>query len=257
MLPMPSAPCRVAILGFGAFERQALESWFRLAASHVPRFETADSAADSDCCVVDADRPAAVQAAQSAGKTATSVFVGAEVPAEALLRLPRPIEPVQVARALTALWQMQGGEAATATPAVPRAQAASPLGALPRFDIDVLVVDDCSIARRHLQVLLERHGCRVTLAASGEEALARLDTGRQAPRIVFTDIVMPGLDGLALCQRIKGAGRDAPAVALVSARATQADRVRGSLAGCEAVLDQPLTGAALLGVLRGHATAVR
>lgn len=250
---MPSALCRVAILGFGAFERQALESWFRLAADHVPSFELAAGADDCDCCVVDADQPAAVQAVQGAGKVAAALFVGAEVPAEALLRLPRPIDPVQVARALTALWQMQGGPVAAAS-AAPPARPVPAAATLPRFDIDVLVVDDCSIARRHLQVLLERHGCRVALAASGEEALQRI--GPLAPRIVFTDVVMPGLDGLALCQQIKGAGRGAPAVALVSARATQADRVRASLAGCDAFLAKPLTGAALLGVLR-HATAAR
>lgn len=250
---MPNAPCRVAILGFSAFERQALESWFRLAADHVPGFEVVAGATDCHVCVVDADQPAAVQAAQAAGKVTAALFVGTQVPAEAALRLPRPIDPVQVARALTALWQVQGGLVAGA-PAAPHARSAAAAAALPRFDIDVLVVDDCSIARRHLQVLLERRGCRVALAASGEEALQRL--GPLAPRIVFTDVVMPGLDGLALCQRIKSAGRGAPAVALVSARATQADRVRASLAGCDAFLPKPLTEAALLGVLR-HATAAR
>lgn len=251
--PPPSAvPLRVAIQGFGGFERQALESYFRLSSELGAAFEWVATIADSDCCVVDADHPLAVQAVQSADRVATSVFVGTRAPADAPVHLTRPLNALQIARALLAL-------AHTLRPDARRAAAPAPPPAHPhraidlpepqrRFDLDVLVVDDCDIARRYLQVQLQRYGCRVALAASAEQALERL--ARQPAHIVFADVVMPGLDGLTLCQRLKAAGRGAPTVALVSAHASQSDRVRAELAGCDAFLVKPLTGTALLAVLR-------
>jgi hypothetical protein len=187
------------------------------------------------------------------------------------MHLHRPIDAMQVARALEALLHgTQPQTTAAPKPRTPVAAAARPamaarISALPRgsaigtppathFDIDVLVVDDSDIARRFLKVQLERYGCRVSVASSGEEAVSVLE--RTAPRIVFCDMVMPGLDGLALCQQVKERGFVTPAVALISARPTQADRVRARLAGCDAFLAKPLSAVALLEVLRDHGTDV-
>jgi len=258
---------RVVVLGFGAFERQSLDSYFRLTHSTNPSFESARSIGESDFCVVDADQPIAVQAAMDARRLDTSVFVGASAPEGAPMHLRRPIDAMQVARALEAL--LHGTQPQTATAPQPRTPVAAParpamsarISALPRgraidtppatyFDIDVLAVDDCDIARRFLKVQLERYGCRVTVASGGQEAVDLLS--RTAPRIVFCDMVMPGLDGLALCQHIKERGRGSPAVALLCAHPTQTDRVRARLAGCDAFLAKPLSAAVLLDVLREH-----
>jgi hypothetical protein len=262
---------RVVVLGFGAFERQSLDSYFRLTHGTIPSFESARSIGESDFCVVDADQPIAVQAVMDAQRLETSVFVGASAPEGAPMHLHRPIDAMQVARALEALLHgTQPQTTAAPKPRTPVAAAARPamaarISALPRgsaigtppathFDIDVLVVDDSDIARRFLKVQLERYGCRVSVASSGEEAVSVLE--RTAPRIVFCDMVMPGLDGLALCQQVKERGFVTPAVALISARPTQADRVRARLAGCDAFLAKPLSAVALLEVLRDHGTDV-
>jgi two-component system, cell cycle response regulator len=109
----------------------------------------------------------------------------------------------------------------------------------------VLVVEDSAIARKFLQQRLERLGYRVQTASSGEDALDVLDS-RWFP-IVFLDVALgpPGsVDGLHVCQSIKQRaakpGGAPTSVVLVTSASTSSDRVRGSLAGCDAYLTKPL-----------------
>lgn len=247
---MSSTRYRVALQGFSAFERQALESYFRLAATPKLAFDSVGVLADSDFCVVDADRVSAVEAVRSAGRMDWGVFVGAQLPKGAIMHLARPIDPTQVARALETLVSARQSVAdpyASVPAPVPdgkRARAAP----VANFDIDVLVVDDTDIARRFLQVQLGKLGCRVTEAASGEQALAEL--ARHRFRVVFTDVDMKGLDGLSLCQQIKLRRKGAPTVVLMSAKASASDRVRATLAGGDAFLPKPIDAEELLSVLR-------
>ncbi|HEV7915046.1 MAG TPA: response regulator, partial [Albitalea sp.] len=120
---------------------------------------------------------------------------------------------------------------------------------------DVLLVEDSAIARRFLQVRLQQLGYRVHLAVSGDEALQLLRRERFA--LVFLDIVLgaPGsLDGLAVCQQIRHDPRlsrgHPPKVVIVTGLSGESDRVRGSLAGCDAYLTKPLAQAELLHALR-------
>jgi two-component system, chemotaxis family, sensor kinase CheA len=68
--------------------------------------------------------------------------------------------------------------------------------------VRLLLVDDSQFFRNMLAPLLKASGYNVTLAASGEEALARKDKGARFDLIV-SDIDMPGMDGIALAERIK------------------------------------------------------
>jgi signal transduction histidine kinase len=68
-------------------------------------------------------------------------------------------------------------------------------------DGEIMIVEDSPTQAFHLQYLLEKHGFRVTTAASGREALARMSGKR--PSIVISDVVMPEMDGFELCRRIK------------------------------------------------------
>jgi CheY-like chemotaxis protein len=134
--------------------------------------------------------------------------------------------------------------------------------ALGRLDVagdgsrrDVLVLEDSAIARRFMQVRLQRLGYRVHLAGNADEALELLRRERFA--LLFIDIVLgaPGsMDGLAVCQRFKHDVRLASdrtaKVIIVTGQSTEADRVRGSLAGCDAFLTKPLGEPELLQVLR-------
>ena len=129
---------------------------------------------------------------------------------------------------------------------------------------DVLVADDSRIARRFLQMRLQKLGYRVHLASDGDEALEQLTQQRFA--LVFLDVKLgsaESLDGLAICQHIKQhpdfGGDEAPKVLMVTGLAGATDRVRGSLAGCDAYLTKPLTEPDLLRALEslGRAPASR
>ncbi|HSR54566.1 MAG TPA: sigma-54 dependent transcriptional regulator [Acidobacteriota bacterium] len=65
----------------------------------------------------------------------------------------------------------------------------------------VLVVDDESLWRDNLEVLLEDWDCEVTLASSGAEAVQKLE--RQSQDLVLTDVRMPGMDGLELLAELR------------------------------------------------------
>jgi CheY-like chemotaxis protein len=69
-------------------------------------------------------------------------------------------------------------------------------------EVRLLLVDDSQFFRNMLAPLLTASGYEVTLAASAEEALALKDKGVHFDLIV-SDIDMPGMDGLALAERIK------------------------------------------------------
>jgi CheY-like chemotaxis protein len=117
---------------------------------------------------------------------------------------------------------------------------------------DALLVDDSEIALRFLEIKLGELGLRSRTATDSDKALAQLS--QHDFRYVFLDVELgqsSRMDGLALCRHIKRMRRDSrpPVVAMVSAHATQTDRVRGSLAGCDAYLGKPLVPDELLAVV--------
>ena len=94
------ADYRVALQGFSAFERDSLKSFFRLASGRTPAYTLADSLVDAAFVIVDADRPECVAAVRDAGRVGDAVFVGAHPPDDAMARLARPIDPLQILREL-------------------------------------------------------------------------------------------------------------------------------------------------------------
>jgi CheY-like chemotaxis protein len=120
---------------------------------------------------------------------------------------------------------------------------------------EVLVVEDSSIARRFMQVRLQRLGYHVHLADSADAALALLR--QQRFQIVFLDVTLGPAgnpDGLQICQQIKHdpayAAASRPKVVMVTGLAGAMDKVRGELAGCDAYLTKPLMYAELLKTLQ-------
>lgn len=250
----------VAIEGFSAFERQALASFFRLAEQRSPAFRQVDEAGLADFLIADADHPASVAAVRRGQRLEDAVFVGARAPEGAAAWLPRPIEPVHVLRALdelvelrlhapeppSAMMDLDPIEADTqrgGLDEVPPAPApARPRGGGGR---EVLLVEDSPIARQFLKQRLQHLGYRVLECASGEAALEILS--RRTFGMVFLDVVLgpPGsVDGLQLCQRLKQRGAQGgglrTVVVMVTGLDGATDRVRGSLAGCDAYLTKPL-----------------
>ncbi len=66
----------------------------------------------------------------------------------------------------------------------------------------VLVVDDEALMRKLVRTILERAGISVLDAASGAEACTLFAAARERVGLVLTDIVMPGMDGIALAGRL-------------------------------------------------------
>ena len=115
---------------------------------------------------------------------------------------------------------------------------------------DALLVDDSEIALKFLELKLGELGLRSRGVTDSDAALAQL--AHHDFNYVFLDVELgPGskLDGLALCRHIKRRIERPPVVAMVSAHASQTDRVRGSLAGCDAYLGKPLQPNDLLTVV--------
>ena len=112
----------------------------------------------------------------------------------------------------------------------------------------ILVVDDERAVRESLRRALELEGYSVELAQDGEEALGRVSQ-EPAPDAVVLDVLMPGIDGLETCRRIRTQGLSIP-VLMLTARAEVDSRVAGLDAGADDYLPKPFALAELLARLR-------
>jgi two-component system response regulator MprA len=111
----------------------------------------------------------------------------------------------------------------------------------------VLVVDDERSVREGLRRALQLEGYEVELASDGEEALA---TERSHPAdVIVLDILMPRLDGLETCRRLRSEGSSTP-ILMLTARVEVADRVDGLDAGADDYLAKPFALDELLARLR-------
>ena len=111
----------------------------------------------------------------------------------------------------------------------------------------VLVVDDDRGVREAVDRALRVAGFETDLAADGLQALAAI--GRRPPDAVVLDVMMPAMDGLAVCRRLRTAGDRTP-VLLLTARDAVRDRVHGLEAGADDYLPKPFDLDELLARLR-------
>lgn len=237
-----SAAIHVAILGFTAFERNALASHFRIAQDRNPSYDTVLDIDDARFVIADADQGGVAELLRELGRTDDAVFVGASAPPEAAAWMMRPIDPAYVMRELDRLLQARENPSSLpiplglpSTPAPLRAPKAPAGGAparragdlalheseppsadaparrLRRRPVDAdgplrraLLIDDSEIALLFLRRQLEPFGLASDLAYDSSEAIERL--AAQPYGIVFLDVDLgegSELDGLALCHRIK------------------------------------------------------
>jgi two-component system, OmpR family, response regulator MprA len=111
----------------------------------------------------------------------------------------------------------------------------------------ILVVDDDAPIRRMLERTLGAASYDVVLAADGGDALVAVE--RAVPDLIVLDVGMPGLDGLAVCRRVRQRGLATP-VLLLTARDDVDDRVRGLDAGADDYLVKPFATEELLARVR-------
>ena len=112
----------------------------------------------------------------------------------------------------------------------------------------ILVVDDEPAVRESLRRALELEGYDVELAPDGEEAMARLALAPQVDAAIL-DVLMPGIDGLEVCRRLRAVGNPVP-ILMLTARAEIDSRVAGLDAGADDYLPKPFALAELLARLR-------
>jgi DNA-binding response OmpR family regulator len=101
----------------------------------------------------------------------------------------------------------------------------------------VLVVDDEPIVRDVVVRYLERDGYATLTASDGDMARTLIE-GRQ-PSLVVLDVMLPGMDGLALCRWIRD--RSAMPVILLTARGEEADRIVGLELGADDYVTKPFS----------------
>jgi two-component system response regulator MprA len=114
--------------------------------------------------------------------------------------------------------------------------------------VKILVVDDERAVRESLRRALELEGYEIELAADGEEALYRLESTSQPDALVL-DVLMPGVDGLEVCRRLRRSGNSLP-VLMLTARAEVENRVEGLDAGADDYVAKPFALEELLARLR-------
>jgi two-component system response regulator MprA len=112
----------------------------------------------------------------------------------------------------------------------------------------ILVVDDEPGVRDAVERALELDGYDVALAANGGEALRLISSG-DAPDAIVLDVLMPVLDGLQLCRRLRADGDRTP-ILMLTARDALGDRVSGLDAGADDYLVKPFALEELLARVR-------
>ncbi len=116
----------------------------------------------------------------------------------------------------------------------------------------ILVVDDIPANVKLLEIKLQAEYFEVLTAVDGPSALEVVE--REAPDLILTDVMMPGMDGFELCRRLKSnlATSHIPVV-MVTALSDADDRVRGLEAGADDFLTKPCNDIALFARVRSLA----
>lgn len=113
----------------------------------------------------------------------------------------------------------------------------------------VLIVEDEEDIRELVSYHLLKEGFQVASVASGEEALAVVE--RQIPDLILLDVMLPGIDGMTVCQRLRAAPRTADvAVMMLTAKSEEADIVRGLNLGATDYVTKPFSPRVLLARVR-------
>jgi CheY-like chemotaxis protein len=104
----------------------------------------------------------------------------------------------------------------------------------------VLIAENERVLRTLIRATLRKNDVRLLEAVSGTEALTVAQ--QEHPDVLLLDVGLPGLDGYAVCQAIKGDPRTADIrVVMLTARAQRADRERGAQAGADSYITKPFS----------------
>jgi DNA-binding response OmpR family regulator len=102
----------------------------------------------------------------------------------------------------------------------------------------VLVIEDDEDIAKLVKLQLAELACRVKLAYDGAVGLAEAQSGRYD--LIILDLMLPGMDGLEICRRIRGQGRYVP-ILMLTAKSSELDRVLGLEMGADDYLTKPFS----------------
>ena len=112
---------------------------------------------------------------------------------------------------------------------------------------DILIVEDNKELADLLCDFLRAEEYTTMIAGNGEEALALYDT--YGARLIVLDIMLPGMDGFAVCQKIREKGNTP--VFIVSAKTEKDDKLNGLLLGADDYIEKPYDIDILLAKIKG------
>lgn len=110
----------------------------------------------------------------------------------------------------------------------------------------VLVVDDESQILRSLRLILQGHGFDAVVVETGEAALDEI--GRRMPDVLLLDLMLPGIDGLEVCRRVRE--RSSVPIIVLSARGEESMKVQALDLGADDYLTKPFGAEELLARIR-------
>jgi len=119
----------------------------------------------------------------------------------------------------------------------------------------VLIVDDEVNIVISLEFLMEQAGYTVDVARTGDEALAKI--AGFAPDLILLDVMLPGMNGFDICQRI----RQTPAwqhmkVVMLTAKGREVEITKGLALGADAYITKPFSTKALLAEVESQLTNI-
>jgi DNA-binding response OmpR family regulator len=112
--------------------------------------------------------------------------------------------------------------------------------------IDILLIEDDARLAQLTATYLEQNGLRVSVEERGDRAMERF--GREKPRLVLLDLLLPGKDGLSICRELRRV-HDVP-ILILTARDTDLDHVIGLEAGADDYVMKPVDPMVLLARVR-------
>lgn len=115
--------------------------------------------------------------------------------------------------------------------------------------LHVLVVDDSASVRKQLEIELDMFDVAVDFADSAGSAFTLLNTN--VYDLALLDVVLPDKDGFQICKFIKANNKETIAI-MLTGKATQADKIKGSLAGCDDYLIKPVGRATFQNAVKNY-----
>jgi two-component system cell cycle response regulator len=267
----------VAFFGLSGRERAVLQSVLRLSAHRSPAYVLSSMTPESPAqiLIVDADDDRAFVTWQRLpihGRNSClvpSIMVTSNKNFSAAYALHRPLAAIRILHTLDTVVREKyrdqeqrviGGTTEASPTTTENDDSASTSRQItasqePNSLYRALVVDDSLVVRKQIDLELTLAGITTDLVETGEQALDLLGTNLYD--LIFLDVVLPGVDGYQLCKAIKRnkETKQVPIIMLTS-KSSPFDRVRGTLAGCEAYLTKPIDQASFQKIVQRYLQSV-